>query len=273
MALEMSVWSSYYEDLSPEDAMARLKANGIDYSELGNNHGQALLDRGADAAATGRAFGEYLRKIGMTVVQGHLWLKCRIVSNPQAVEILKRWIDLYEAIGIKNMVLHCDVYDMPEATIEFMHDANGEKLRQIAQYVEGKDFYICLENLFRRGMDSIDQLLSVIDRVGSDRFAVTLDTGHLNIAGTATQREFILRAGDKLRAIHIADNQGETDQHLMPFGRGTVDFAEVVRTLREIGFAAPFNYEIPGENRCPLEVRDAKLRYLRVGYEYLMWQK
>ena len=270
MALELSVWSSYYKDLSPEDAMARFKQNGITMCELGTEHGQQLLSRGEDVAATGRAFRAYIDSIGMAVPQGHLWLQCRIVGNPQAVEILKRWIDLYDAIGIKNMVLHCDVYDMPEKSVEEMHELNVAKLREIAACIAGRDFHICLENLFRRGAEHIDQLLSIIERTGSDRFAVTLDTGHLNMARTTTQRAFILRAGDRLRAIHIADNEGESDQHLLPFGRGTVDFAEVIRALKETGYRGPLNFEVPGESRCPLEMRDAKLRYIRDIYNYLI---
>lgn len=272
MAMELSIWSSFYGELSPEDALARLKENGIPAAELSDEHGLALLQRSDDVQATGRAFGEYARSIGMQLTQGHLWLKCRLVSNPEAVGIIKRWIDLYEAIGIKNMVLHADVYNMENWSIETMHDANVERFREIAAYIEGKDFHICIENLFRRGMDHIDQLLSLIHRVGSDHLAVTLDTGHLNMARTTSQREFILTAGDKLRAIHIADNEGAADQHLMPFGRGTVDFVEVVRALKEIGYQGVFNYEIPGENRCPLPMRDKKLKYIIEGYHYLMAQ-
>ena len=268
--MQLSVYSTYFIDLSPEEALETFRRHGITTVELGNEHGAALLGRSEDVRATGRAFGEFARSIGMQIPQGHLWLKCRLVSNPDAVEIVKRWIDLYDAIGIKNMVLHMDVYDMPDATIEAMHDANVEKLRIIADYIAGRDFHICLENLFRRGADHIEQILSVIDRVGSDRFALTLDTGHLNMAGTDTQRDFIRKAGDKLRAIHIADNEGAADQHMLPFGRGTVDFAEVVRALREVNYAGPFNFEIPGEVRCPLPLREAKLEYLKQIYVYLM---
>ena len=272
MSMELSVWSSYYFDLSPEDALARFKVNGIHAAELSDEHGLALLQRDEDVRRTGAAFGAYAEQLGMLLTQGHLWLGCRLVSNPEAVNILKKWIDLYEAIGIKNMVLHMDGYNMEDRTVAEIHDLNVEKLSEIAAYIAEKDIYICLENLFRPGSKHICELLSVIDRLSSHRFGITLDTGHLNISKSTSQREFILTAGEKLRAIHIADNQGETDQHLMPFGRGTVDFTEVVQALREIGYKGVFNYEIPGENHCPLPIRDAKLRYIREAYRYLVEQ-
>ncbi len=271
MAMELSVWSGYYHDLSPEEAILRFKKCGISAIELSTEHGEMLLERG-DSVSVGKAFGQFAVEQGIQITQGHLWLQARIVSNPEAVSVLKRWIDLYTEIGIRNMVLHMDVYNMEACSIEEMHNRNVEKLKELAEYIRGRDVYICLENLFRRGADHIEQLLEVIDRVDSPRFGITLDTGHLNMVKTSSQYDFILTAGKKLRAIHIADNDGSADQHLMPFGRGTVDFAEVVRALREVGYEGVFNYEIPGENHAPLPIRDKKLLYIRDTYRYLTEQ-
>lgn len=270
MSLEFSVWSTFYHDLSPEEMLERFKKNGVNHIELSTNHGEMLLNRDEDIKKTGSEYGDFAKSIGVKIPQGHLWLGCRLVSNPDAVNILKRWIDLYEAIGIENMVLHLDVYNMEDKTIEWMHDANAEKLCEIAEYIENKKFYICIENLFRRGSDSIEQLLSILERVNSKRFGITLDTGHLNIVKTTSQREFILKAGDKLRAVHINDNEGKADQHLIPFGKGNTDFYEVVSTLKETGFNGIFNYELTGEVSCPLEIRDLKLAYIKKCYNYLM---
>lgn len=70
--------------------------------------------------------------------------------------------------------------------------------------------------------------------------------------------------------MHIADNEGARDQHMMPFTRGNIDFVEVVKALKEIKYGGIFNLEIPGENRCPLELRDAKIAYIKACYDYLM---
>ena len=56
----------------------------------------------------------------------------------------------------------------------------------------------------------------------------------------------------------------------MPFNGGTVDFGEVVDALRQVDYHGLFNLEIPGERRLPLELRAAKLRYIRACYDYLM---
>ena len=270
MAFELSVWSSFFVELSPEDAVLRLKQNGYDAMELSDEHGLMLLNRDEDVVKTGKAFKAFADNVGMKISQGHLWLYCKIVSMPDAAEILKKWIDLYEAIGIENMVLHGERMGLEEKTVDEVIDINVEKLRPVAEYVKDKQIYICLENLNGHGLNSADNLLTLIERLGSDRFAVTLDTGHLNLSKMSSQRDFILKAGKHLRAIHIADNEGLTDQHMMPFGRGNVDFFEVVKALKEIGYQGIFNYEIPGERHCPPAVQDMKLQYIRQTYAYLM---
>lgn len=274
--MNLSVWSSYYIELSPEDAITEFAKHGINYTELSDEHGYALLKR-SNPAETGKAFGEFARNAGVNILQGHLWLKCRICEFPDSVEILKDWIDMYETIGIKSMVLHCDNLVNTNLGRQEKIEENIGKLKELADYIKDKDVTICLENLRPHGkedMDLVDRnaddLLYIIDRIGSDKFGICLDTGHLNLTDK-NQREFILKAGKKLKAIHIADNEGEIDQHMMPFGRGTVDFYEVIRALREVGFDMPINYEIPGEStNKPLEIKGYKLEYIKKAFEYLI---
>ncbi len=273
--MELSIWSSYHMELSPEDAILRLKQKGIYCTELSDEHGKVLIDRG-NPVETGKAFGQFAKENGIKIVQGHMWLQAKICTMPDAVDILKDWIDLYHAIGIKSAVLHGDYMLGMGLNAQEIINKNVEKLKELTDYIGDRDFTICLENL--RGsepgntfFDSAEGLLSVINLVGSDKLGITLDTGHLNLTKATSQREFILTAGEKLKAIHIANNDGTADQHLSPFERGDVDFFEVVRTLREVGFAMPLNYENPGDRAyCPIELRDAKIDFFKQGFEHLM---
>lgn len=270
MAMELSIWSSYYIELSPEDAILRLKQNGLNSVELSDEHGLAILSRSSDPVSEGRKFGEYAKSIGMDIPQGHLWLRVQLVRDENAIERMKQWLDLFEAIGIKNMVLHIDNCGGLDYSKEDIYKANAEKLKMLTDYIGEREIFICLENLIAEGTNSIDDLLAIIDMVGSDKIGITLDTGHLNVSKTSSQKEFIYKAGKKLRALHIADNEGASDQHLMPYGKGNVDFDEVISALRDIGYEGILNYEIPGENRCPIEVRDMKTKYVIDSYGYLM---
>ena len=275
METKLSVWSSYYVDLKIEDAVEELIRCGIFCAELSDEHGLELLERSPDVTATGKALRKFLEERNFEISQGHLWLSVKICADEEAVTELFRWIDLYEAIGIRNMVLHCDNLLNSRLTGEERTRKNVEKLKLLADHIRGRDITICLENMRtvapeEVGIDfSVDQLLAIIDGVGSRQFGICLDTGHLNLT-LKNHREFILKAGKKLKALHIADNQGQTDQHLMPFNGGTVDFGEVVDALRQVEYQGLFNLEIPGERRLPLELRAAKLGYIRACYDYLM---
>lgn len=274
MDTKLSIWSQYYYELKIEDAVERFIRNGIYASELSDEHGFELLNRSDDVVSTGKSLKNFIDERNFEISQGHLWLKVKICSGD--IENIYNWIDMYEAIGIKNMVLHCDNLVDTSFSKQEKIDKNIEKLTLIADYIRDKDITICLENLRLLSPEqkyiidqNADDLLYIIDRVGSPRFGICLDTGHLNLM-EKDHYKFILKAGKKLKALHIADNEGFIDQHMMPFTKGNVDFQEVVRGLREVDYKGLFNLEIPGESRIPIELRDAKIQYIKACYEYLM---
>ena len=267
MDTRLGVWTSYYIDLGPEEAVLELKKHGITATELSDEHGLMLLKRG-EPGEVGAQFRAFAEKEGVEISQGHLWLNCRICEDG-AVDVLKNWLVLYEAIGIRNAVLHCDgLYGEEGLSDEERYARNLASLRRIQKNTEGMKIRICLENLTRICPDA-DSINALIDELDEERFGICLDTGHLNMCAQS-QLDFILTAGKRLHALHIADNEGKTDQHMMPFGRGNVDFAQVMRGLREVEYEGLFNLEIPGERLAPLEIRGYKLEYIRKCYEYML---
>jgi sugar phosphate isomerase/epimerase len=258
-----SIWSSYLIELSPEEMVTQFAAKGWECSELSDEHGAVLLQRG-DPAKVGRALRLFAQEHGFSFPQGHLWLMADIAGpdQPAVLDQLKRWLDLFLALGIRAGVLHPGGHTLLQQGNEpaLVHARRVHALQQLADYVRGTPFTICLENVSYA--PEVEDLLALIEAVGSPHVGICLDTGHLNLA-SGQQGRFIRRAGPLLQALHIADNEGQTDQHLMPYGRGTVPWDEVVSALKEAGYQGLFNLEIPGENRCPLQVRLAKLDYLR----------
>ncbi|MBQ9774057.1 MAG: sugar phosphate isomerase/epimerase [Clostridia bacterium] len=269
MKAPFCIWSKYYRDGSAEDAVLEFAKDGVEYIELAHEHGAELLERRDDHVETGRTFAAFLATHGLRARQGHLRFPARIASDPAVIDYLVRQIELYAAIGIRCAVLHTESKAEMKMDGEEWLSRNVEALRTLLSRVEHVDITICLENM-RSYNESVEILLEIIDRVGSPKLGICLDTGHLNNTHANTHREFILKAGKHLKALHIADNEGERDQHMMPFGRGNVDFEAVVAALREIDYEGMFNYEIPGESGCPNPVRHAKVAYLRAGYAYLM---
>lgn len=269
--MKLSVWSSYFVDLSPEDALRELKSHGYRHCELSDEHALVLQGRG-DPRYVGSAFGSFAAALGVELLQGHLFLGAKI-CKPEDREILKRELTLFDAIGIKNAVLHCDNFtrDGEDVGIEYKREENLKGLRELVSHIEGTDVTICLENLRPpRFTQSADDLLYFINEIGDEHLGICLDTGHLNLSPYKDQVEFINKAGKHLKALHLADNDGlGKDQHLMPFGIGVVDMEAVIRATKAIGYEGLYNLEIGGDRHAPMEILGYKLDYIKKVFEYL----
>ena len=260
--MQLGMWTSYLYELSPEEMVTRFSEKGWLHLELSDEHGSALLQRG-EAGSVGSQFKAFAEDHGVRFPQGHLWLRFDITARGPSgsLEELKPWLDLFNALGISAGVLHPggkalqDQGNSPEA----IREATIEALGAITDYLRGSGLAICLENMSR--MEDARPLLDLIEGVSAPNLAICLDTGHLNLAD-GNPADFVAQSGGHLQALHIADNEGKTDQHLMPFATGTVDWNGFVPGLKKVGYEGLFNFEIPGENRCPLPVRLAKLDYI-----------
>jgi sugar phosphate isomerase/epimerase len=266
MNLKLSVWSCYFRELEPEERLTEFARSGFRYLEFSTEDGEILLGRGKPAPA-GAGYRKRAEDLGIAVLQGHLNLDADIL-NFADLEGLKAWLDLFNAIGIKNCVLHYGkgpATGMPPA---LLLEKRGEALKELKKIIAGTDMRICLENLFRDR--NAKTLLDLIAYAGEENMGICLDTGHLNLAG-GHPAAFVAEAGTLLHALHIADNEGYYDQHFMPyFGRGTVPWAEFMGALGASPYQGLFNFEIPGTTgNVPLEILRLKLDYVRGLGAYL----
>ena len=273
MKLPVSVWSQYYVDETPHEAVQLLAEAGYRYLEFGHRHAEWLLDRGTPEAQ-GKAFREYTDGLGMKLCQGHLSYKQGIV-NDDAMEILKPQLVLFHELGITKAVLHVNGgLKLPE---EERYAAWMKYLGALSDYVDGMGITLCLENLNSNPqVRSAEGILQVIKDAGDKNFGICLDTGHLHLSNKEghieqTQSEFIRKAGSYLQALHIQDNNGLGDVHQMPYSaRYGIDWQDVMRGLREVGYKDLFNLEILGERGGPRLIKRAKLDFLHTLTEYML---
>ena len=87
---------------------------------------------------------------------------------------------------------------------------------------------------------------------------ICLDTGHRHRLGDVA--EGIRQGGKAIITLHVHDNHGQRDEHQMPF-TGTIEWASVLRALREIGYQDTFMYEVG---------RDADVSQLPENHRALM---
>ena len=273
MKLPLSVWSGYFYDVSPEKMVDIFVDEGFCCTEFSIEHGVMLLSRG-DAKAVGKEFGRYAAIKGLAIPQGHLDMHLELTDRKD-LDALKRWIDLFYAIGIRNMVLHAT--GAYEESYERQLELRGKAVRELAEHVKGTAVTICLENLFSKPMvQSVDGILALIAAAGGgENLGICLDIGHLHRVRSHglcpdSSRDFIRKAGKKLKALHVHDNMGVQDDHLFPFCKKGLNWQLFMQALEENGFDGICNLEIPGENKAPMELRLLKLNYAKKLAEYLM---
>ncbi len=279
--MKLSVWSSFLKELSPEEAVKVFKSKGLDTMELSREHAKALFLR-ENHSLTARDFKNFLADEEFTLCQGHLpMLDFVDGSRPREhLDELKRQVEFYISLGVPNIVLHVGKGLVPPPPIPYedLLEKRASGVRELSKICEGTGTYLCLENLVAN-MRTSSEIKDVIYAVGSPAVAVCYDSGHLNQTRLEGHAEFINNLAPYIRATHINDNEGSYEQHFLPFSLGLdlpkgrvhkVGFAEVVKTLKGIGYDGAFNFEVPGENVAPLPILLAKLDYIVAVGKYLI---
>lgn len=275
LKIPYSVWSGIFNDLTPEQAVDELSAASFHYAELSLEHGIDLLaQRQGTPAQIGSALKQYAEERDFAFIQGHLNMDLEL-DDPADVAELKRWLELFAALGIKSAVLHATgAYDEP---YEKQLAVRSAAIRELVEHIRDTDLVICLENLVSKPMVRVvDGILELIEACGGgEHLGVCLDIGHLHRANfhgltEQTSREFVEKAGSKLKALHIHDNHGENDDHLLPFAANGLDWKMLMQALEASGYDRLFNMELNGEAYAPLAVRRMKVRYAKQLAEYLL---
>ncbi len=82
-----------------------------------------------------------------------------------------------------------------------------------------------------------------VDLLQDSDMVACLDIGHAEMRGSDTTAVEMIRAlGARLQALHIHDNDKWHDSHQIPFSMD-IDFAPIVRALKEIGYQGYFTLE------------------------------
>lgn len=112
-----------------------------------------------------------------------------------------------------------------------------QSIVELLDYTEGTDLVLLLEPAHKAESTLILTVadgLRMIEEVGSERLGILLDTGHANVNGE-NLAEVVASLRDVPFHVHIDDNHGDSDAHLIP-GDGKIDFAPFARALQRVNY-------------------------------------
>jgi len=83
--------------------------------------------------------------------------------------------------------------------------------------------------------------MEILERFDSPNLGMTYDSGHGNVYPPGMT--MLARFGHRLKALHLHDNDGTGDQHLLPFD-GTVDWPALMKIVRDKGYRGATTLEL-----------------------------
>ncbi len=115
----------------------------------------------------------------------------------------------------------------------------------LADLAEESGTSVCLENMIGRGNWRAGLTIAELAADCPDaRVGFCVDPGHSTLNGVAPEDD-VRAAGARLRSVHAANNDGQSDLHWEPT-RGVIDWARVEAALVEVGYPGRLVLETAG---------------------------
>ncbi|MBQ9263187.1 MAG: sugar phosphate isomerase/epimerase [Clostridia bacterium] len=228
-----------------------------------------------------RSIGKLAQSLGIRFNQSHLPYydveKDKGTEKAAVMEeLIRRSIRGTAMLGARWAVTH------PFTVYGAGHDARVSRQANLDYYAVHVDLArqngigIALENDFeyfsapkqRIYCASVYELIDLCDAFDDpDHVGVCYDFGHANLTG-GFHRQNLNAIGRRLKAIHVQDNHGQTDEHLLPFF-GSIDWNDAMRGLAESGYNGDLTFEIQEFGRfLPKD-----LKYLAVQDSLIVGQR
>ena len=184
---------------------------------------------------------KYARENGLKVVFCHLRYR-RIneiwdteIDETQVNEVIDGYINdlkVCKKNGIDLVIMH--LTSKSEAP---MYNEKGlERLRKIIKVAEELEVKIAFENTKIRGY-----LEYVFENIDSKYIGLCYDAGHCHAHFDDEFNYELFK--DRIFAVHLHDNHGELDEHLLPYD-GTINWEHVMKKLKECNYSGYVTLEL-----------------------------
>lgn len=164
---------------------------------------------------------------------------------PYCEDVFKKSIELTAEVGAKITVVHPKCRTNVEENIEFFS--------RIMPFARDYGVKLAMENMwdwdnnisraFPTNCTMPQDFLEHINGVNDDYLVACLDIGHAEMMGDHTNCvELIHALGNKIKALHIHDNDKRLDSHECPMTMN-IDFPPIIKALKEEGYDGDFTLE------------------------------
>lgn len=231
---------------------------------------------------------EAMASQGIVISQAHGISPKYLANDPEMNAylhtVIEKILEVCRFLGCPYLVLH--------PVHRLSREENLELFRRLIPAARKTGVRICMENMFIRGEQENAPLFDaatacqIIDELnemaGEKLFGICYDIGHANITGRNLYED-VCAYGERLLCLHIHDNDGLHDQHLLPFSQKKpgedspcTDWDGLCEGLAKINYRGPVNFEVhPALRIAPPELKEDILRFTAAIGRYMrtrIWQ-
>ena len=230
------------------EKMHREGYSACDFSKLTDTKGVLYTLTEAEFISRLEKEKEAAKESGIIVSQVHAPWPVENKTEEQRREtmrFMKRAVIGTKALGSRNLVVHPVMpygWD-PEPEPSFAHEVNAAYFAELCDYAAPYDVDICIENMptTRHHLARVPALCDFIGELARKNFFMCIDTGHCSCIGDDCG-DMIRICGPRLKALHVHDNKGRYDDHLMPYF-GVINWKNFKKALADIGFTGVLSLE------------------------------
>lgn len=175
----------------------------------------------------------------------------------QGVEGLKTAIRDAQAFGASTVLLVPAVVNR-EVSYDDAYRRSQEEIRKVLPYAEEHGVKIAIENVWNHFLLSPLEMAQYLDEFESQWIGAYFDIG--NVVNYGWPEHWIRILGHRILKFDIKeysrekrDEEGPSAGFRVPLGEGSVDWAEVRRAIREIGYQGWGSAEVRGGDRARLQ--------------------
>ena len=212
----------------------------------------------------------------------------REINDYLCEQVMPKSMAVCDYFGCPNIVVHGLKMRRYLGTEEAEWMQTEAMLDKIAPMAKEMGITICVENLYESIAGHIVEgpccdarkAAERIDRFNEKYHAPVLgfcfDTGHANLVGIDFE-DFIVKLGERLKVLHVHDNDGISDLHQIPFtftktreNNPSTDWEGFLSGLRRIGYKGVISFETaPVLASFPEEMKEDTLKFIaRIGKHF-----
>ena len=236
----------FFTDKSVAESLVYAKDCGYDSLELVVRDG-ADLNPDADGAALKQMRAE-AERLGMTIPSlvaraANTLASANPADRAAAVEGIRKSIRIAELLGADAILVHPGQLTA-QVRYDVMYENVKYAMRQVAPEAERAKVSIGVENVWNKFLLSPLEAKRFAEEVGSAYIGVYFDVG--NFVPWAFPEQWIEILGPIVKKVHFKDFKRREHQ-FVPLLEGDVDWAAVMKALREVGYDTEVIQEVAGD--------------------------